>query len=78
MTLSKNISQISPNLLTQFNKNVNTSFQRQSLSSNTSEAANFFSNINTVEKMDELQKLNMDLISILDDYFDTNIWMAIQ
>ena len=29
----------------------------------------FLLNINTVEKMDELQKLNNDLISILDDYF---------
>ena len=37
----------------------------------------FLLNINTVEKMDELQKLNNDLISILDHYFDTNIWMAI-
>ena len=33
----------------------------------------FLLNINTVEKMNELQKLNIDLISILDDYFDTNI-----
>ena len=38
----------------------------------------FLSNINTVEKMDELQKLNIDLISILDDYFDNNIWSPVQ
>ena len=25
--------------------------------------------------MDELQKLNMDLIAILDKYFSTNIWV---
>ena len=31
--------------------------------------------INTVEKRDELQKLNTDLISILDEYFKTNIWI---
>ena len=31
--------------------------------------------INTVEKMDNLQKLNMDLIAILDEYFSTNIWI---
>ena len=34
----------------------------------------YLPNINTVEKMDELQKLNTDLISILDEYFKTNIW----
>ena len=38
----------------------------------------FLLNINTVEKMDELQKLNNDLFSILDDYFKTNIWASIQ
>ena len=38
----------------------------------------FLLNINTVEKMDELQKLNNDLLSILDDYFNTNIWASIQ
>ena len=32
-------------------------------------------NINTVEKMDELQKLNMDLTAILDEYFSSNIWV---
>ena len=31
--------------------------------------------INMVEKMDNLQKLNMDLIAILDEYFSTNIWI---
>ena len=31
--------------------------------------------INTVEKMDNLQKLNTDLIAILDEYFNTNIWI---
>ena len=31
--------------------------------------------INTVEIMDNLQKLNMDLIAILDEYFSTNIWI---
>ena len=35
----------------------------------------YLPNINTVEKMDELQKLNTDLISILDEYFKTNIWV---
>ena len=34
----------------------------------------YLANINTVEKMDELQKLNTDLISILSKYFQTNIW----
>ena len=38
----------------------------------------FLLNINTVEKIDELQKLNKDLISILDDNFKTNIWTSIQ
>ena len=38
----------------------------------------FLLNINTVEKMDELQKLNNDLISILDDYLKTNIWASIE
>ena len=38
----------------------------------------FLLNINTVEKMDELQKLNNNLLSILDDYFNTNIWACIQ
>ena len=41
-------------------------------------SSQFLLNINTVEKMDELQKLNNDLISILDDYFNTNIWASIQ
>lgn len=40
-------------------------------------SAQFLPNINTIEKMDELQKLNMDLISILDQYFNTNIWADI-
>ena len=31
-------------------------------------------NINTVERMEEFQKLNTDLMSILDEYFSTNIW----
>ena len=35
----------------------------------------YLSNINKVEKMDELQKLNTDLIAILDEYFSTNIWV---
>ena len=35
----------------------------------------YLPNINTVEKMDELQKLNADLIAILDEYFSTNIWV---
>ena len=34
----------------------------------------YLPNINTVEKMDDLQKLNMDLIEILDQYNSTNIW----
>ena len=38
----------------------------------------FLLNINTVEKMDQLQELNNDLISILDDYFNMNIWASIQ
>ena len=36
----------------------------------------YLPNINTVEKMDELQKLNMDLIEILDEYHSTNIWRS--
>ena len=35
----------------------------------------YLPNINTVEKMGELQKLNMHLIAILDEYFSTNIWV---
>ena len=35
----------------------------------------YLPNINIVEKMDELQKLNMNLIAILDKYFSTNIWV---
>ena len=35
----------------------------------------YLANINTVEKMDQLQKLNTDFISILDEYFKTNIWV---
>ena len=35
----------------------------------------YLPNINTVEKIHELQKLNMDLIAILDEYFSTNIWV---
>ena len=35
----------------------------------------YLQNINTVEKMENLQKLNTDLIEILDQYFSTNIWM---
>ena len=35
----------------------------------------YLPNINTVEKIDELQKLNTDLIAILDKYFSTNIWV---
>ena len=35
----------------------------------------YLPNINMVEKMDELQKLNTDLIAILDEYFSTNIWI---
>ena len=35
----------------------------------------YLANINTVEKIDELQKLNTDLISILSEYFQTNIWV---
>ena len=31
--------------------------------------------INMVEKMDNPQKLNTDLIAILDEYFSTNIWI---
>ena len=38
----------------------------------------FLPNINTVECMDKLQKLNIDFISILDQYFNTNIWANIQ
>ena len=35
----------------------------------------YLPNINMVEKMDELKKLIMDLIAILDEYFSTNIWV---
>ena len=35
----------------------------------------YLPNINTVETMDNLQKLNTDLIAIFDDYFSTNIWI---
>ena len=35
----------------------------------------YLPNINTVEKMDELQKLNTDLIAILNEYLKTNIWV---
>ena len=35
----------------------------------------YLPNINTVEEMDELQKLNTDLIAISDKYFSTNIWI---
>ena len=35
----------------------------------------YLPNINTVEKMDKLQKLNKDLIAILYQYFSTNIWV---
>ena len=35
----------------------------------------YLPNINTVEKKDELQKLNKDLIAILEEYFSTNIWV---
>ena len=38
----------------------------------------FLPNINTVEAMDKLHKLNIDFISILDQYFHTNIWEDIQ
>ena len=34
----------------------------------------YLPNINTIEKMDELQKLNTDLIEILEKYYMTNIW----
>ena len=34
----------------------------------------YLPNINSVEKMDELQKLNTDLVPILEEYFKTNIW----
>ena len=36
----------------------------------------YLPNINTVDKMDELQKLNTDLIEILDNYYSTNIWKS--
>ena len=36
----------------------------------------YLPNINAVEKMDELQELNMDLIEILDKYYSTNIWRS--
>ena len=35
----------------------------------------YLQNINTVEKMENLQKLNTDLIEILDQYFSMNIWI---
>ena len=35
----------------------------------------YLPNINMVEKMDELQKLDTDFIAILDEYFSTNIWV---
>ena len=34
----------------------------------------FLSNVNTVEAMDELHKLNVDFIAILHEYFKTTIW----
>ena len=34
----------------------------------------YLPNINTVEKMDKLEKLNTDLIEILEKYDATNIW----
>ena len=37
----------------------------------------YLPNVNTVEMMDKLQKLNVDLICILDEYFYTNIWKPI-
>ena len=33
----------------------------------------FLPNLNTVEKMDKLQKLNVDFICILDQYFSRNL-----
>ena len=39
-------------------------------------SSQYLPNINTVEKMDELQKLNTDLTAILDEYFSTNIWVS--
>ena len=39
-------------------------------------SSQFLPNINTVKMMDTLQKLNMDLIYILDQYFSTNIWAS--
>ena len=39
------------------------------------ELLSLLKHINTVEKMDQLQKLDMDLIAILDEYFSTNIWV---
>lgn len=35
----------------------------------------YLQNINTVEKMENLQKLNTDLFQILEQYFSMNIWM---
>ena len=34
----------------------------------------YLPNINTLKKMDKLQKLNTDLIEILDEYYSANIW----
>ena len=34
----------------------------------------YLGKINTVDKIDELQKLNTDLIFILSKYFQMNIW----
>ena len=37
----------------------------------------YLSNLNTVKMIDKLQKLNADLICILDEYFYTSIWKPI-
>ena len=37
----------------------------------------YLPNLNTVKTMDQLQKLNGDLICVLDEYFYTNIWKPI-
>ena len=35
----------------------------------------YLQNINMVVKIENLQKLDVDLLEILDQYFSTNIWM---
>ena len=38
----------------------------------------YLTNLNTVKTMDKLHKLNVDMICILDRYFNMNIWTHIE